>query len=311
MPKIYYNKNASKEGKGGLTEAIFTMPFESANFFKEDSFENDRFSEVINNGNSVVEFTTIDKCDYVIIPYKWCGYDELTTSLIGEAKKYNKKVIALFNDDNYPSQPLKEEDGYMFLTTFNKSNKLTNQKSFPAFCGDFYKKDTFSSNKNYKTVGFCGGITHPVRVDTLKLLYPSSVLKANFIIRKGFWAPEISDRMVAREEYMKHLQDNCFNVCMRGAGNFSYRLYETMMMGRIPIIIDSDQVFPFENLLDYNEFSIMVRVGELQNINNIISKWLSDKTDQDIENIQKRNRELWVTYMSPQGWLNNFIKELE
>ena len=117
--------------------------------------------------------------------------------------------------------------------------------------------------------------------------------------------------MVAREEYMKHLQDNCFNVCMRGAGNFSYRLYETMMMGRIPIIIDSDQVFPFENLLDYNEFSIMVRVGELRNINNIISKWLSDKTDQDIENIQKRNRELWVTYMSPQGWLNNFIKELE
>ena len=83
------------------------------------------------------------------------------------------------------------------------------------------------------------------------------------------------------------------------------------MMGRIPIIIDSDQVFPFENLLDYNEFSIMVRVGELQNIDNIISKWLSDKTDQDIENIQKRNRELWVTYMSPQGWLNNFIKELE
>ena len=44
---------------------------------------------------------------------------------------------------------------------------------------------------------------------------------------------------------MKNLRDNCFNVCMRGAGNFSYRLYETMMMGRIPIIINSDQVFPF------------------------------------------------------------------
>ena len=312
MPKIYYNTNASKEGDGGLTEAIFTMPFESQEFFKEDSFENNRFGEIIGKGKSIIEFTSIEKCDYVIIPYKWVGYDSLTNSLIKEAKKYNKKVIALFNDDSHPSQILKEEDGYMFLTTFNKSSKLPNQIAFPAFCGDFYTKYSSTPIKtNQHTVGFCGAITHQIRGVTLNSLNSSSILKPNFIIRQGFWAPEIPNRMVAREQYMKNLRDNCFNVCMRGAGNFSYRLYETMMMGRIPIIINSDQVFPFGDILNYEEFSIIINFDDVSSIEKIIGDWLSTKTPQDLVDIQNKNRDIWLTYMSPQGWLNNFTKEMQ
>ena len=82
------------------------------------------------------------------------------------------------------------------------------------------------------------------------------------------------------------------------------------MMGRIPVIINSDQVFPFEDILDYNDFSIMIDVSNIKNIENIISKWLENKSDDDIINIQKKNREIWMEYMSPLGWVKNFNKEL-
>ena len=311
MTKIYYNINASKKGRGGLTESIFTMPFESEEFFKEPEYTNNRFSQVISGSNSIIEYTTIEKCDYVVIPYKWLGYDTLTQALINEAKKYNKKVIALFNDDGYSLQPLSEEDGYMFLTTFTQSDKKTNQRAFPALCGDFYEKyKSYPLTTNLKSVGFCGAITHQIREITLNLLNNSKILKSNFIIRQGFWAPEISDRKISRDEYMKNIKNNCFNVCMRGAGNFSYRLYETMMMGRIPIIINSDQVFPFEDILTYDEFAIMVGSGQLMNIEPIIESWLSNKTTKDLIDIQNQNRKIWVEYMSPPGWLCNFNKEI-
>ena len=110
---------------------------------------------------------------------------------------------------------------------------------------------------------------------------------------------------------MKNLRDNCFNVCMRGAGNFSYRLYETMMMGRIPIIINSDQVFPFGDILNYEEFSIIINFDDVSSIEKLIGDWLSTKTPQDLVDIQNKNRDIWLTYMSPQGWLNNFTKEMQ
>ena len=117
----------------------------------------------------------------------------------------------------------------------------------------------------------------------------------------------------ARIGYLENMKNNTFILVARGAGNFSYRLYETMMMGRIPVIIDSDQVFPFENILNYDEFSIKIPIDSALKssvFNTMIHEWIKNKTDEDIINIQKKNRELWIEYMSPLGWIKNFKKEI-
>jgi hypothetical protein len=99
-------------------------------------------------------------------------------------------------------------------------------------------------------------------------------------------------------------------VCARGAGNFSYRLYETMMMGRIPIIIDTDQCFPFDNILQYNEFCVIIDYTEIESAEQKIKEWLNKKSESEIEQIQNINRNVWETYMSPHGWLQEFHKEI-
>jgi len=310
--KIHYNKEYFKRRKGALTESIFCIPFENKENFNEEDFENDRFGRVMREGKDHLELTNLEDCDYVVIPYKWDGRTSQNMNIITEANKNGKKVIVLHNDDFAPLQKILPEEGYMFTTTLEKTSRKINEFSFPAFCGDFfhdfggnYIADKFSQ----KSIGFCGAITHQVRADALNKIHSIKNFEKNFIIRKGFWAPEVT-RNVARQQYFDNMKDNCFIVCMRGAGNFSYRLYETMMMGRIPIIIDSKQSFPFENILNYNNFSIIIPHDKVTDSELIINEWLSNKTTQDLIDIQHKNRDIWLNYMSPLGWIKSFGKEL-
>jgi hypothetical protein len=302
--KINYRKELFR-GYNGLCESIFCAPFEDPEKFQEEKFENDRFKKNIEFGAYFLEFTEINECDYVIIPYKWDNYSSNSKNIIEEAKKFNKKVIALHNDDRYPQIPLKEEDGYLFTTTLELSNRKINEFSFPAFTGDYFEEvNKYNLNRR---LGFCGAITHMLRGLVIQSLYNSTKIETNFIIRSGFWAPELS-KDIARSQFIENLVDNTFILCVRGEGNFSYRLYETLMMGRIPIIIDSNQVLPFEYIIDYSTFSIRLPYNSSieDNLNNII-KSLSDN---DIILMQDNARLIWNEYLSPLGWIKNFNREI-
>lgn len=130
---------------------------------------------MILSGSSLIEFSNIEDCDYVIIPYKWDNYSETTSLIINEAQRHNKKVIALYNDDFPPGVSISVEDGYLFSTTLYKSRRHVNEFSFPAFTGDFYSED-FQFNLNRK-VSFCGGITNPIRSYVLSKINNCNSLK--------------------------------------------------------------------------------------------------------------------------------------
>lgn len=303
--KIYYNKELFK-GKVGLCESVFCAPFENPDLFKEEKFENNRFEKLIKEGKKYLQFVSIEECDFVVIPYKWDNCSNTTQAIIDEARKFNKKILTLHNDDYAPQVRLSPNDGFLFTTTLVKNQNQENEFSFPAFTGDFFEKS--NSFNISKRLGFCGGITHQIRYDVLNLIFNSDLDK-DIIIRKGFWAPELS-KDDAREQFINNMINNTFIICMRGAGNFSYRLYETMMMGRIPIIIDSNQVFPFEKKIDYSEFSFRIDHSNVFNIVSILKEFIRTLSDDKIKEMQTKSRQIWEDYMSPEGWIKNFNKEI-
>lgn len=303
--KINYPKELFR-GHSGLCESVFCAPFEEPLKFTEEKFENGRFLELITKGSDYLEFTSLLDCDYFIIPYKW-DWSDISFSLIEKAKKIGKKTILLYNDDNPPLRVLSEEDGFLFTTTLIKNQRKSNEFTLPAFTGDFYQSENFNTNR---VLGFCGAITHPIRNIILSKIYQSSNLQKDFIIRSGFWAPEMT-KDEARVGYFKNMIDTTFTICIRGAGNFSYRLYETTMMGRIPIIIDTEQVFPFEDIIDYSKFSLKIDYKNLDNLENIIFNFVSELTDDKIIEMQKLSRQTWLEYFSPLGWIKNFTKEIK
>lgn len=103
------------------------------------------------------------------------------------------------------------------------------------------------------SVGFCGVPNHPSRKRLLAFLHGQTQIPTDFIFRDRFWgrireqqSPEAVEQM--RVEYERNLQGNVFVVCSRGAGNYSIRFYETLRAGRIPIMLDTDMVFPLDEI---------------------------------------------------------------
>lgn len=228
----------------------------------------------------------IEDSDIVVIPYKFNG----------EIPNTNKKVFAFYNHDN-PNPFHLPENITLFRTSMYKSNHPENEKIMPPFSPEPFKGEYLENPE--LSIGFCGQIINKRQL-YLKMLHDSHI-KTDFIIRPCFWGFGYFDKVTSRIEFINNIKKNIFNFCYRGDGNFSYRFYETMMLGRIPVLIDTDCEFP----IDIKECCVYCLPDD-----NIIEKIEIFYKTKDLLKIQKNNRMLWEKYLSPVGWINNLLDQL-
>ena len=74
------------------------------------------------------------------------------------------------------------------------------------------------------------------------------LLTLNLFIGKNIGGAKNSEDMkVTTLEYYENIKNSDYVLVFKRTGNFSIRLYETLMMGRIPIFINTDCLLPFNN----------------------------------------------------------------
>jgi hypothetical protein len=78
----------------------------------------------------------------------------------------------------------------------------------------------------------------------------------------------------------------------RGFGRSSFRYFEIIKMGTIPIYIwDDIEWLPYKNVIDYSKFSVSINVSEINKLGNILDEIvLSGKYEimlKELENIRK------------------------
>jgi hypothetical protein len=283
MIKIYFDKN------------LLEPKIKSENFW---AFNNDYdvvYRKFFQNRNILINETSQEEAEFIFTPYKW-------DSNLNKIKDFNNtNIIAFFNDDYEFSMDL-PENFTLFRTSANKRMLSKKEKIMPAFCEEVSYCMPLDEIIEKRVISFCGQADHPFRVSAFKEIGKNTSLNKNFIFRKGFWAPEIEDKKLARQQYFDNIKDSLFVLCIRGAGNFSYRLYETLSCGRIPIIINSDLKLPLENVLNWKEFSIIIEKEEIKFLDLIIEEFLENK---DIEQLCIQNQIIWDKYLSPHGFIQN------
>lgn len=89
---------------------------------------------------------------------------------------------------------------------------------------------------------FVGRGGNKTRLSVLRLNHPEGFVRDTSHI--NFFEFSANHAECARHEYAQSLYDSCFVLCPRGAGTSSYRLYEAMQAGRVPVIISDDWVPP-------------------------------------------------------------------
>jgi hypothetical protein len=267
---------------------------------KNKTFRNIKSSDILTK----IEYTDVTDCDFIIIVNKIHKNSEIS-EIIKLSKDNNKKILLFYNDDN--DELFNFENSIIFRTSLYKSLKPKNYFSLPAFSNDL-KLETDYFIKSYEkkpVIGFCGALTHNLRHRVLSTLKTNDKLTTNFVVRNSFWGGSIWGDKV-REEYIQNTINSDFVICVRGAGNFSYRLYETMCLGRIPIIIDTDIDLPFEDYINYNNFILKININDLDNIENIVINYWNNISD--YTELQKNIVFFWESHLSPLGFIDTLNK---
>jgi hypothetical protein len=98
---------------------------------------------------------------------------------------------------------------------------------------------------------------------------------------------------------------------MRGGGNFSVRFFETLAMGRIPILINTDCRLPFHQIIDWKSHCLIVNENEVKDLSQKILEFHNQFTNKELIKMQQSNRLLWEKYFTKEGFFLNFEKELQ
>ncbi|WP_289662994.1 exostosin domain-containing protein [Flavobacterium panacagri] len=129
------------------------------------------------------------------------------------------------------------------------------------------------------------------RFKLLQKIVNESKIESNFIFRKKYRAQgkNAGSKEDTTLEFFNNIQNNLYVFCLRGNGNFSVRFYEALIMGRIPVLVDTDVKLPLENIIDWKQHCLIVSENSI--IEDLIY-FHESKTQEELKEIQKKNRKL-------------------
>lgn len=147
---------------------------------------------------------------------------------------------------------------------------------------------------------FVGSITHPIRSRIFDVLKQFD--KYHFSNRN--WTSSIPKEDFDR--FLDITSRSIFSLCPRGYGRSSFRLYEVMQLGSIPVFVYDDKWTPFEDDIDWNEFSVLIHSNDIDKIDDILSSY----TDERIKQMQSNLYKYWKENFTMERIFERIINKL-
>lgn len=151
---------------------------------------------------------------------------------------------------------------------------------------------------------FMGAMSHPVRREITKISHPRAVVEDTSAF--NFFAGDEDDAARQRiqrqkKRYLSIAQRSKFVLCPRGAGTSSYRLFETLSLGRVPVII-SDQWSPVPGP-DWEQCAVFVAEDQVANLPQLL-----ETREAEFETLGANARAVWDNYFAPEVRFHNLIE---
>ena len=160
------------------------------------------------------------------------------------------------------------------------------------------------------------GFPVDLRAHALDLLEQDPDVDCRFILRERYRAG-LSGQDEARKaadqshiEFVDNILETPYTLCVRGGGNFSKRLYEVLACGRIPLLIDTDSMLPFEEFLDWEAHLVRVDYRDLDSIGQRLSAFHAALSPEAFEERQRSCRTLWLESLEVQAYYRSLGRYL-
>ncbi len=122
----------------------------------------------------------------------------------------------------------------------------------------------------------------------LTVLYPNNCIDSEVL---GL------DEKAYMDRYIETLGDSEFSLCPRGYEISSPRIFDSMAMGAIPVIIADGYKPPMYPAIDWSSISITVKSG---NINRLGQSLLQSFSKEKISDMRKRMSDTYEEYFTPE-----------
>ncbi|WNZ27678.1 exostosin [Leptolyngbya sp. NK1-12] len=272
-----------------------------------------------------------------------------SNQLIAVSKAFSKPVIGFFSGD-CSHLPVPFDIDLSFRDSLYRSTRKSNEFLSPTWTEDLVKtcfdgQMTVRQKREKPVIGFCGYAAgksfkthaktmlyhlrkvvpkpkqeippyytgHIIRSLALSRLSQSPLVEMNFVIRQqaGLIGGEPSQTQNYRNVFTQNMLNSDYIFCCRGSGNHSNRLYETLCCGRIPVILDTDCVFPLEFDIDWKKYCVYVKETELTVIDQKIAEFHASISPTRFIELQHECRELWKSKLSPEGFFSHLYRYFE
>ncbi|KVV15890.1 hypothetical protein [Flavobacterium sp. TAB 87] len=177
------------------------------------------------------------------------------------------------------------------------NSKLKKIKEFLLFIKYNYRRLNGSLSTDFQSFYPSSNL----RFKYLTLLLNSPKVNANFIFRNKYraGAKTEEEKEQTATEFFQNIAQNPYTFCLRGQGNFSVRFYETLAMGRIPFVVESDFRLPLQENIDWKKHCVLATETEMVKT---LSDFHNNISASDFELMQINNRKLWLTVLEREAY---------
>ena len=108
----------------------------------------------------------------------------------------------------------------------------------------------------------------------------------------------VSEGIVSRSAYLEEMRNSVFCLAPRGYAGWSVRLYESILSRCIPVIISDNTILPFENFVNWSEFSLRIPEADLDKLPVMLENMSTTRRKTMFESLEYYRK--WLLY-NPEG----------
>jgi len=170
----------------------------------------------------------------------------------------------------------------------------------------------FNTNKRMYLYSFLGRIKHEllpenhVRNQLVYLTNKSDVLINTELDCTTKKKLEKNYGYAAKDDFELLARNSTFTLAPAGYGKWTYRFFNAIQWGSIPVLFSDDYIKPFSNIIPYNSFSITLHEKDILNVDKTLRTISSREIEQYKENL-KANQSKFTR----RAFFEMLVRELE
>lgn len=289
------------------------------------------YGDFLDHGASLFTLTDVpSEADLFLPPSGWQPGGSAQAERMAElARKHEKPLLLFFCSDS--DEVIDCEGVIVYRTSMTRSTRRPCEHAWPIWTCDILRSHGSGAVEDRRfaarpSVGYCGYVDYRntveriertirgrispsmrLRGDAVRSLSASPDVDARIILRRRFGGASAGRR---REEFARNLLGSDYALVARGNGNYSFRLYEAMSAGSIPVFVDTDCCLPFDDSIPYRELFVWVPASEVRRVADYVLEYHSRLDEHSFNERRRRIRDVYDRFLSPLGFHRELARRL-